>query len=103
MIKHTFWNRAYRLPVSSIKGAVGNPLAAAGPLQMIATARCLQDGLIPPTANLEVPDPECDLDYVASGPRHARVQCALVNSHGVGGGNSSLVMEHYSPCNRTGA
>ncbi|MFT5126853.1 MAG: 3-oxoacyl-[acyl-carrier-protein] synthase II [Rhodothermales bacterium] len=97
MIKRTFGSRAYRLPVSSIKGAIGNPLAAAGPLQVIATARCLHEQVIPPTANLEVPDPECDLDYVASGPRRAKVSCALVNSHGVGGGNSSLVLERYSP------
>jgi 3-oxoacyl-[acyl-carrier-protein] synthase II len=103
MIKRTFGSRAYRLPVSSIKGAIGNPLAAAGPLQVIATARCLHEGIIPPTANLELPDPECDLDYVASGSRHARVNCALVNSHGVGGGNSSLVVERYSPGSKTGA
>jgi 3-oxoacyl-[acyl-carrier-protein] synthase II len=93
MIKRTFGQQAYRLPVSSIKGAIGNPLAAAGPLQVVATARCLHEGIIPPTANLEFPDPACDLDYVASGPRQARVNCALVNSHGVGGGNTSVVME----------
>ena len=93
MIKKVFGAHAYHIPVSSVKGSIGNPLSAAGPLQLIASALVLQHGLVPPTANYEFPDPECDLDYVPSRSRRARVRCVLINTHGVGGGNSSLVVE----------
>jgi 3-oxoacyl-[acyl-carrier-protein] synthase II len=92
MIKKVFGEYAYNIPVSSIKGAVGNPLSAAGPMQIIASALAVRKGLIPPTANYEFPDPACDLDYVPEA-RMAQVSCALVNVHGVGGINSSLVVE----------
>lgn len=93
MIKKVFSAHAYAIPVSSIKGVIGNPLAAAGALQVVAAALMMRDNLIPPTANLESPDPECDLDYVPLKARRARIACALINSHGLGGGNSSLVVE----------
>jgi 3-oxoacyl-[acyl-carrier-protein] synthase II len=92
-IKQVFGDHAYRIPVVSIKGVTGNPLAAAGSLQVIACALSLQAGIVPPTANLEVPDPACDLDYVPLKARHARVGSILINAHGLGGGNSSLVVE----------
>jgi 3-oxoacyl-(acyl-carrier-protein) synthase len=92
MIKKVFGKRAYELPVSSIKGATGNPLAAAGPLQLATCALAVHSGIIPPTTNLENPDPACDLDYVAEGPRHAEVNCCLLNIHGIGGVNSSMVV-----------
>lgn len=88
---------AYRIPVSSIKGATGNPLSAAGPLQLAATAMAIARGLIPPTANYEHPDPACDLDYVPRQPRRAMVGAALVNSHGMGGTNYSVVMRRVDP------
>lgn len=92
-IKSVFGNRAYRLPVSSIKGVTGNPLAAAGPLQVTACIMAMLNGQIPPTANYEVPDPLCDLDYVPNQPRAARITRALINVHGMGGGNCSLLVE----------
>ena len=70
-IKRVFGEHAYHLPVSSIKGVTGNPLAAGGPLQVIACALCFRDGMIPPTANYEVPDPNCDLDFVPNRARRA--------------------------------
>ncbi len=93
MVKEVFGRDAYRLPVSSIKGVLGNPLAAAGPLQIAAAALAFRSGLIPPTANLETPDTGCDLDYVPEGPRFTELECVLVNIHGIGGTNSSLVLE----------
>jgi len=97
MIKRVFGKRAYAVPVSSIKGVIGNPLSAAGALQVISCCLAVRHGLIPPTANLDVPDPECDLDYVPRVARRVRISCALVNSHGVGGGNTTLVLETVKP------
>jgi 3-oxoacyl-[acyl-carrier-protein] synthase II len=96
MIKRVFGKQAYRIPISSIKGVTGNPLAAAGPLQLVACGCALRDQVIPPTANLENPDPYCDLDYVAGVPRHSRVERILVNCHGLGGGNSTMVVEQVA-------
>jgi 3-oxoacyl-[acyl-carrier-protein] synthase II len=96
MIKKVFGSYAYKIPVSSIKGVTGNPLAAAGPLQVIACSMATRHGMIPPTANLEKPDPRCDLDYVPGTPRHIRPSCILINAHGLGGGNSCLVVERAS-------
>lgn len=91
-IKEVFGRYAYNLPVSSIKSMIGNPLAAAGPLQAIAAAQVIQDKFVPPTINYEFPDPSCDLDYVPNKGRVARVETALVNLHGLGGCNASLVL-----------
>jgi len=93
MIKAVFGDYAYRIPISSIKGVTGNPLAAAGPLQLAASGLALRAQIVPPTANLENPDPLCDLDYVPGSPRPVRVNCVLVNCHGLGGGNSCMVVE----------
>ncbi len=93
MIKTVFGDTAYRVPISSIKGVIGNPLAAAGALQIIACALAMKYDLIPPTANLEKPDPDCDLDYVPLTARHSRITTILINAHGIGGGNSSMIVE----------
>jgi len=93
MIKNVFGKRAYHFPVSSIKGVTGNPLAAAGPLQIAACAMGMRDGCVPPTANYEYPDPECDLDYVPNQHYVMSINRAMVNIHGLGGGNSSIVVE----------
>ena len=94
MIKEVFGDRkAYRTPVSSIKGVTGNPLAAAGPFELAACALAMRDGLVPPTANYETPDPGCDLDYVPNEPRAIRVRCAILNVHALGRSNGSLLVE----------
>jgi len=95
-IKEVFGERAYAVPVSSIKGVTGNPLAAAGPLQIAACALSLRDQLIPPTANYEIADPECDLDVVPLRPRRTKLNRALVNVRGLGGSASSLVVSRVS-------
>jgi len=96
MIRNTFGRHAYRIPVSSIKGVTGNPLAAAGPMELIACALAMRDDLIPPTANYTTPDPECDLDYVPQ-LRRTRLEHALLNVHGMGGGNATLVVRRPPP------
>lgn len=92
-IKRLFGQKAYRIPVSSIKSMIGNPLSAGGVLQVAALPLSFQEGIIPPTINYQHPDPECDLDYVPNKPRYNEVRVALVNSHGLAGGNSSLVIK----------
>ncbi len=92
-IKHALGEHAYRIPVSSIKGCTGNPLSSAGPLQMACAALALRDNLVPPTANHEHPDPRCDLDYVSGSARHIALRRVLINVHGMGGGNTSVILE----------
>lgn len=93
-IKALFKEHAYNLPVSSIKGVTGNPLAAAGPMQITACSMAFQKGIIPPTANYRTPDPMCDLDYVPT-PRQSMINAAMINNHGFGGSNSSLIVKRY--------
>jgi 3-oxoacyl-[acyl-carrier-protein] synthase II len=90
-IKEVFGERAYSIPISSIKGVTGNPLAAGGPLQVAACALSLRDQIIPPTTNYELPDPDCDLDFVPR-PRKAKLDSILLNVRGLGGSASSLVV-----------
>jgi 3-oxoacyl-[acyl-carrier-protein] synthase II len=96
MIKRVFGRAAYSTPISSIKGVTGNPLSAAGPMQVIACGLALRHNLIPPTANLETPDPRCDLDYVPGPARKRTINTALINVRGLGGGNSSLVVQRVA-------
>ena len=92
-IKEIFGQYSYRLPVSSIKSMIGNPLSAAGPLQLIASIMVLKRGIIPPTINYENPDPDCDLNYVSGKSRQCGgISNILINSHGFGGVNSSLII-----------
>ncbi len=95
-IKAVFGERAYSIPVSSIKGVTGNPLAAAGPFQIAACALAIRDQIVPPTANYEIADPECDLDVVPSRPRKTKLNRALLNVRGLGGSASSLVVNRVS-------
>jgi 3-oxoacyl-[acyl-carrier-protein] synthase II len=94
-IKAIFGMHSYRLAVSSIKSTIGNPVAAAAPMQVASALLSLKDQRIPPTINYEHPDPECDLDYVPNEMRYNRVQNILVNSHGFGGNCSALVLRKY--------
>ncbi len=95
-IKKSFGNRAYSIPVSSIKSMLGHMLGAAGALEAIVCCKVIEEGIIPPTINLDCPDPECDLDYVPKIARKARVDTAISNSFGFGGHNSVLAIKRYS-------
>jgi 3-oxoacyl-[acyl-carrier-protein] synthase II len=92
MIKQVFGERAAVIPINSIKGVTGNPLAAGGPFQIASCALSIRDQIIPPTANHETKDPECDLDFVPGNARKARIERALINVRGIGGSASSLVV-----------
>jgi 3-oxoacyl-[acyl-carrier-protein] synthase II len=91
-IKAVFGDHAHKLPVSSTKSVHAHLLGAAGAMEAAACVLTIQRGVIPPTINLEYPDPECDLDYVPNHARPARVDVAASNSFGFGGHNSTLVL-----------
>lgn len=94
-IKRAFGEHAQKLAVSSTKSMTGHLLGAAGAIEAIACAKALQEGIIPPTANYQVPDEECDLDYVTTGARKQKIRYALSNSLGFGGHNASLCFKKY--------
>ncbi len=91
-IKAALGQHAQRVPISSTKSVTGHLLGAAGALEAILSILALRAGLIPPTMNLEHPDPECDLDYVPQQARRAPLRHALSNSFGFGGHNVSLIL-----------
>jgi 3-oxoacyl-[acyl-carrier-protein] synthase II len=80
------------LQVSSTKSMTGHLLGAAGGVELAATVMALREGVLPPTINLDTPDPECDLDYIPHTARESRIKVALSNSFGFGGNNASLVL-----------
>ncbi len=94
-IHKLFADHAFQLAVSSTKSMTGHLLGAAGGLEAGITALALRDQLLPPTINLERPDPDCDLDYVPNRSRPAEIQYAMSNSFGFGGTNASLVFGNF--------
>jgi 3-oxoacyl-(acyl-carrier-protein) synthase len=87
-----FGNAAYCIPTSSIKSMIGHAMGAASAFQTVASCLTLEHSIIPPTINYEVPDPECDLDYVPNVARTSRVRTVLINAHAMGGTHSVLVL-----------
>jgi len=81
--------------VSSIKSMVGHMLGAAGALEAIVCCKAIENGIIPPTINLEYPDPECNLDYVPNKSRTVDIKLTISNSFGFGGHNSVLAISKY--------
>ncbi|HBX22387.1 MAG TPA: beta-ketoacyl-[acyl-carrier-protein] synthase II [Desulfotomaculum sp.] len=96
-IKEVFGEHARKLAVSSTKSMTGHLLGSAGGLEAAVCALSITRGVIPPTINMEEPDPECDLDYVPNKARQTKVDIALTNSFGFGGHNATLVFERFSP------
>ncbi len=94
-VKAVFGEEAYRIPISSTKSMTGHLLGASGALEAAVTVLALSKWAIPPTVNLETPDPDCDLDYTPHMPRRGRIRSAMSNSFGFGGHNASLVFQEF--------
>ncbi|MBL7141025.1 MAG: beta-ketoacyl-[acyl-carrier-protein] synthase II [Planctomycetes bacterium] len=96
-IKLVFGDEAYKTPVSSVKSALGHLIAAAGATELMTCVLAIRDQVLPPTLNLDTPDPECDLDYIPHTARQAEVEVCLSNSFGFGGQNDCLVVRRFVP------
>jgi 3-oxoacyl-[acyl-carrier-protein] synthase II len=94
-IKSAFGDQAYKIPVSSTKSMTGHMLGAAGSMELIFCIKAIHEGIIPPTMNQEVPDPDCDLDTVPNAARPLKIRRAMSNSMGFGGHNVSLIVERF--------
>lgn len=95
-IKQVFGEHAYRIPVTANKSMTGHMLGASGGVEAIALVKSLQEGVIPPTINLETLDPECDLDYVPNQARRSDgLRTGISNSFGFGGHNSAIIIQKY--------
>ena len=92
-VKRIFGDRAYRTPISSVKSMLGHTMGAASAIEAAVCCLAIVHGIIPPTMNLEEPDPECDLDYVPNEPRKHPVAVAMNNAYAFGGTNASLILK----------
>ena len=95
-IKLAFGDRAWSVPISSIKSMCGQALAASGAIQIVASCLTIRDGIVPPTINYEVRDPMCDLDYVPNTARPARVRNVLIHAQSIGGAHVAMILG--APC-----
>lgn len=94
-VKNVFGDHARKIVVSSTKGALGHMLGAAGAVELAICLKAIETQIVPPTINLENPDPQCDLDYAPHKPREMKVQTILNNSFGFGGHNATLVARKF--------
>lgn len=90
-IKKVFGDHARKVPISSTKSMTGHLLGAAGGIESVVCVKTIEKGIVPPTMNIEEPDPDCDLDYVPNAARQARVRTVLSNNLGFGGQNAAVV------------
>lgn len=90
--KRSLGGRAHEVPVSSIKSMIGHSLGAIGAIELAACALAIEMNVVPPTANLTEPDPQCDLDYVPLQARDTRVDCVLCVGSGFGGFQSAMLL-----------
>ncbi len=95
-VKLAFGKHAYKLPGSSLKSLIGHPQGACGAAGVAATLLAMRDGVLPPTANVDVPDPECDLDYISDTGRRVDFEYAVANCIAFGSKNSALVLKKHA-------
>ncbi len=95
-IKQVFGDHAYDLTISSTKSMIGHLFGAAGAIEALACAKAIHEGVVPPTINLDDPDPDCDLDYVPNVAREEKVGVALSNAMGLGGHNACVLLGRAS-------
>ena len=94
-LKSVFGDHAYNLSVSSTKSQLGHSLGASGGIELVLSIKAVQNGVVPPTINLENPDPDCDLDYTPNEPRQRKLNIVMSNSFGFGGHNASIIVGRY--------
>ena len=94
-IQALFGEQAYSIPISSTKSTHGHLLGATGALEAVLSVRALEEGVLPPTMNLDNPEDECDLDYIPNQARRAAIRSVLSNSFGFGGHNACLVFTQF--------
>ncbi|GAI25086.1 unnamed protein product, partial [marine sediment metagenome] len=94
-IKLVFKDYAYRVGISSTKSMLGHSFAATGAQEIIISSLAIRDNIIPPTINLNNPDPECDLDYTPNIARKRNIDIVVSNSFGFGGQNAAIVLKRY--------
>lgn len=94
-VKLVFKSNASKVPVSSIKSMIGHTIGGAGAIEAVASCLAIQQGIIPPTTNLNTPDPECDLDYVPNEARKVDLKTVMSNSFGFGSNNAVLLFRRY--------
>ncbi|MEK7820165.1 MAG: beta-ketoacyl-ACP synthase II, partial [Pseudomonadota bacterium] len=95
-VKRVFGDAAYKISMSSTKSAIGHLLGAAGAVEAIYSIMAIQNGVVPPTLNLDNPSDGCDIDLVPHQPKERRVRAALSNSFGFGGTNASLIFKAFN-------
>jgi 3-oxoacyl-[acyl-carrier-protein] synthase II len=100
-VRLCFQSHADRLAGSSLKSLIGHPQGASGAAGVAATLLAMRDGVLPPTINIDTPDPECDLDYVAETGRKRQIEYALCNCIGFGSKNSALVIRNLGLIGRS--
>ena len=95
-VKKIFGDHAKKVSISSTKSQVGHSLGASGGLELIFCIKAIQNSVIPPTINLDTPDPDCDLDYTPNVPKEREVTYAMSNSFGFGGHNASIIVKKFT-------
>ena len=91
-MKSVFGEHAKRLSISSTKSNLGHTLGASGGIELIVSIKAIERSVVPPTINLQTPDPDCDLDYTPNQPRQRDIKVAMSNSFGFGGHNASVIV-----------
>ncbi len=91
-IKRVFGDHAYKVAISSTKSHLGHSLGASGGIELLLSIKAILNNVVPPTINLETPDPDCDLDYTPNEPRERQIKIAMSNSFGFGGHNASIIV-----------
>ena len=94
-VKTIFGDHAYKVAISSTKSQLGHSLGASGGIELILTTKAILEGTVPPTINLDTPDPDCDLDYTPNTPKQRDITYAMSNSFGFGGHNASIIVKKF--------
>jgi 3-oxoacyl-[acyl-carrier-protein] synthase II len=94
-VKTIFGDHAYKVSISSTKSQLGHSLGASGGIELVLSTKAILEGTIPPTINLDTPDPECDLDYTPNTPKQRDITYAMSNSFGFGGHNASIIVKKF--------